>query len=110
MGLQDTCTTSFHSTHTPYRSLLVVLTRSIFSVSESTWTGGGQDYSDLNEGGAYWFDGLVATAFVSGDSRLLGQVQSFLDYIIANQGSFFFLTPRNPLFIVLPSVGRLARS
>lgn len=37
-------------------------------------------------GGSYWFNGMVAHAFVLDDDRLKGQVQGFLDYIIAHQG------------------------
>jgi hypothetical protein len=62
------------------------------SVANATWTGGSSTYSDLNEGGSYWFNGLVAHAFVANDSRLKGQVQSFLDYIIAHQGATLVLT------------------
>lgn len=38
-------------------------------------------------GPSYWFNGNVATAFVLNDSRLKGQVQKFLDYVLDNQGS-----------------------
>lgn len=73
-----------------FRFVLVLNTS---SVANGTWTGGNATYSDLNEGGSYWFDGLVATAFVTGDARLKSQVQSFLDYIIDHQG---MLLPSRP--------------
>lgn len=44
-------------------------------------------------GPSYWFNGNVATAFVTNDSRLKGQVQKFLDYVINNQASDGWLGP-----------------
>ncbi|KAF7977986.1 hypothetical protein HWV62_1823 [Athelia sp. TMB] len=55
-------------------------------VANGTWTGGSATYSDLNEGPSYWFNGNVGAAFLLNDSRLKAQVQSFLDYVIDNQG------------------------
>ncbi|KZV90509.1 hypothetical protein EXIGLDRAFT_740764 [Exidia glandulosa HHB12029] len=62
-------------------------------VANSTWTGGTATYSNLNEGGSYWFNGMVANAFVLNDTRLKGQVQSFLDYVLAHQAEDGWLGP-----------------
>ncbi|EJD54087.1 hypothetical protein AURDEDRAFT_157341 [Auricularia subglabra TFB-10046 SS5] len=62
-------------------------------VAQSTWTGGAAQYSDLHEDASYWFNGMVANAFVLDDARLKTQVQSFLDYIIDHQGADGWLGP-----------------
>ncbi|KZP19801.1 hypothetical protein FIBSPDRAFT_862288 [Athelia psychrophila] len=62
-------------------------------VANGTWTGGTATYSDLNEGPSYWFNGNVGAAFLLNDSRLKSQVQSFLDYVIDNQGSDGWIGP-----------------
>lgn len=46
-----------------------------------------------SEGPSYWFNGNVGAAFLLNDSRLKGQVQAFLDYVLNNQASDGWLGP-----------------
>ncbi|KAJ6628514.1 hypothetical protein B0H10DRAFT_2173316 [Mycena sp. CBHHK59/15] len=62
-------------------------------VAQSNWTGGSSSYSDLNEGGSYWFNGMVAHAFVLNNARLKTQVQTFMDYVLAHQDADGWLGP-----------------
>ncbi|KAJ8078227.1 hypothetical protein PM082_000433 [Marasmius tenuissimus] len=65
------------------------------NIKESNWIGGDKDYSELNEAGSYWLNGLVPAAFQLNDQRLLGAVNSWVDYIISHQGSDGWLGPTN---------------
>ncbi|KAI0021025.1 duf1680 domain-containing protein [Xylariomycetidae sp. FL0641] len=62
-------------------------------VHDSMWLGGDEEYSDLHESAPYWFNGAVPLAFGLDDSRLQGQVQHFLDYILSHQQSDGWLGP-----------------
>ncbi|KAF7323898.1 Ricin B-type lectin domain-containing protein [Mycena kentingensis (nom. inval.)] len=62
------------------------------SVQTSAWLGG-SDYNGLHEGGSYWFNGIVPTAFQLNDQRLLGDVGKWVNYILAHQGSDGWLGP-----------------
>lgn len=53
-------------------------------VHQSSWLGGDQEYSSLNEGFPYWYNGLVPLAYGLGDDRLKSQVQQATDYILAH--------------------------
>ena len=56
-------------------------------VNDSRFLGGSTEYSDLNEGSPYWFNGLVPLAFGLGDERIESQVRYYLDYILDAQQS-----------------------
>ncbi|KAJ7931416.1 hypothetical protein B0H13DRAFT_1958029 [Mycena leptocephala] len=62
-------------------------------VQNSVWLGGTGDYSNLHEGGSYWLNGVVPTAFQLNDQRLLGDIGKWVNYIISHQGSDGWLGP-----------------
>ncbi|KAF9026467.1 hypothetical protein BDZ89DRAFT_1102091 [Hymenopellis radicata] len=50
-------------------------------VKGSIWSPGGSlEYSEMHEAAPYWFNALVPLAFQLEDSRLIGQVQTFLEH------------------------------
>ncbi|KAF9054831.1 hypothetical protein BJ165DRAFT_1399979 [Panaeolus papilionaceus] len=78
-------------------------------VHGSIWVEGGSiEYSAMHEAAPYWFNGMVALAFQIGDSRLISQVRSFLDWTLAHQGSDGWIGPEpyvpnaNPPRLVWP--------
>lgn len=62
-------------------------------VAQSSWTGGTQEYSALNEGFPYWFNGLVSLAYGLDDDRLKSQVHDGVTYVISHQQSDGWLGP-----------------
>lgn len=62
-------------------------------VQRSSWVGGDQEYSSLNEAAPYWYNGIVPLAFGLNDERLKGQARSFLDYVLANQAEDGWIGP-----------------
>jgi len=54
-------------------------------VKDNPWLGGNTEYSSLNEGYPYWFNGLVPMAYQLQDQRLIGQVQDSVSYVLARQ-------------------------
>lgn len=54
-------------------------------VKNSSWLGGGSEYSDLDEGFPYWFNGLVPLAYGLNDPRLKSQVQDAANYVLDHQ-------------------------
>lgn len=54
-------------------------------VKDSSWLGGDQEYSDLNEGFPYWFNGLVPLAYGLNDDTLKRQVQDAANYVLQHQ-------------------------
>jgi hypothetical protein len=80
-------------------------------VSESSWIGGDQEYSDLHEGFPYWFNGIVPLAYGLHDARLKVQVDAAVTAVLERRGEDGWLGPekgnarnfwaRYPLFLGL---------
>ncbi|KAH8104066.1 hypothetical protein BXZ70DRAFT_888675 [Cristinia sonorae] len=62
-------------------------------VSQSDWIGGDSYYSNLEEAGSYWFNGMVPTGVLLNDSTIKAQTQQFLDYVLDHQDSTGWLGP-----------------
>ena len=62
-------------------------------VQDNRWIGGSTDYSDLNEGLPYWFNGLVPLAYGLNDTTLISQVQKVADYVLDHQDDKGWLGP-----------------
>ncbi|EGO20580.1 hypothetical protein SERLADRAFT_441925 [Serpula lacrymans var. lacrymans S7.9] len=62
-------------------------------VAQSDWTGGNYTYSNLEEAGSYWFNGLVPNGVIVNDTTIQSQTQYFLDYVFANQDSTGWIGP-----------------
>ncbi|KAK5018466.1 hypothetical protein BJ546DRAFT_1061617 [Cryomyces antarcticus] len=62
-------------------------------VHRSSWTGGDQEYSSLNEAFGYWLNGLIPLAYGLDNDRLKAQVQTAVDYIIGHQQSDGWIGP-----------------
>ena len=66
-------------------------------VHDSPWLGGKSEYSPLNEGFPYWFNGLVPLAYGLDDARLKTQVRDGVDYVLAHQQPDGWLGPETNL-------------
>ncbi|KIJ69295.1 hypothetical protein HYDPIDRAFT_79675 [Hydnomerulius pinastri MD-312] len=62
-------------------------------VAQSDWLGGDSFYSNLEEAGSYWFNGLVANGVVVDDATIQSQTSAFLNYVLENQDSTGWLGP-----------------
>ena len=62
-------------------------------VRQNPWLGGHFEYSELNEGFPYWFNGIVPLAYGLDDMRLKAQIQNATDYVIAHQQASGWLGP-----------------
>ncbi|KAJ4481886.1 hypothetical protein J3R30DRAFT_3669016 [Lentinula aciculospora] len=75
-------------------------------VNGSIWVEGGSiEYSEMHESAPYWFNGMVALAFQLQNPRLIGQVQTFLEWTLDNQQDDGWLGPE--LFVANASEPRL---
>lgn len=64
-------------------------------VKDSPWLGGHFEYSVLNEGFPYWFNGLVPLAYGLNDSRLIHQVNDASDQVLKRQHSDGWMGPES---------------
>ncbi|RDW70339.1 hypothetical protein BP5796_08736 [Coleophoma crateriformis] len=64
-------------------------------VKDSSWTGGDQEYSTLNEAWPYWFNGIVPLAYALDDTRLKQQVRSAVNYLFDSQYEDGWLGPES---------------
>ncbi|GJE91253.1 hypothetical protein PsYK624_074020 [Phanerochaete sordida] len=62
-------------------------------VAETDWTGGSSYYSNLEEAGSYWFNGMVPNGVLANDATIQSQTQYFLDYVLDHQDSTGWLGP-----------------
>ncbi|MCJ1401209.1 hypothetical protein MMC11_004421 [Xylographa trunciseda] len=62
-------------------------------VRSNPWLGGTAEYSSLNEGFPYWFNGIVPLAYALDDARLKAQIRNATQYVLAHQQASGWLGP-----------------
>lgn len=62
-------------------------------VRDSAWIGGSDEGW---ERGPYWLDGVVGLAHLTGDARLLGEVQRWVEHLLAHQHADGWMAPDRP--------------
>ncbi|KAA1468402.1 hypothetical protein DENSPDRAFT_463211 [Dentipellis sp. KUC8613] len=62
-------------------------------VAQSDWIGGDSYYSNLEEAGSYWFNGMVPNGVLVDDTTIKSQTQQFLDHVLDHQDETGWLGP-----------------
>ncbi|KAI9652958.1 MAG: hypothetical protein M1831_006287 [Alyxoria varia] len=62
-------------------------------VADSSWTGGSSEYSPLNEGFPYWYNGIVPLAYSLNDERLKSQISEATLSILSRQAEDGWIGP-----------------
>nr|GAT61416.1 predicted protein [Mycena chlorophos] len=62
-------------------------------VSDTDWTGGNSYYSDLEEAGSYWFNGMVPNGILVNNTEINAKTSAFLTYVLEHQDSTGWLGP-----------------
>ncbi|KAF5343072.1 hypothetical protein D9758_011159 [Tetrapyrgos nigripes] len=62
-------------------------------ISETDWLGGDALYSNLEEAGSYWFNGIVPNAILANSTELKQKISEFLDYVLSHQDSTGWFGP-----------------
>ncbi|KAG5340229.1 hypothetical protein C0989_002461 [Termitomyces sp. Mn162] len=62
-------------------------------VAETDWTGGSSYYSNLEEAGSYWFNGMVPNGVLVNDAAINAKTSEFLSYVLSHQDSTGWLGP-----------------
>ncbi|KAK7060778.1 hypothetical protein VNI00_000510 [Paramarasmius palmivorus] len=62
-------------------------------IAQSDWTGGTALYSNLEEAGSYWFNGIVPTSIVGNSDELRSRASYFMNYVLEHQDSTGWIGP-----------------
>ncbi|KAE8151426.1 hypothetical protein BDV25DRAFT_171460 [Aspergillus avenaceus] len=83
-------------------------------VKDSSWLGGTEEYSELNEAAPYWYNGIVPLAYLLDDERLKAQANHFLDYTLSHQAEDAHAqadpTRKDEIILAILRFARLAHS
>lgn len=62
-------------------------------VANTDWLGGDEFYSNLEEAGSYWFNGIVPNSVLVNSAELLNQTSYFLNFVLDHQDSTGWIGP-----------------
>ncbi|KAI5116455.1 hypothetical protein M0805_006176 [Coniferiporia weirii] len=62
-------------------------------VAQTDWLGGDSLYSNLEEAGSYWFNGMVPNAVLVNSTEIQARTQYFLEFVFDNQDDSGWLGP-----------------
>jgi len=62
-------------------------------VAQTDWVGGDSFYSNLEEAGSYWFNGMVPNGILVNNSAINAKTSEFLSYVLAHQDSTGWFGP-----------------